>query len=321
MKRRPHKPVLSSTNMTTPITIVIPTCGAGSHLMSVLQGLVDQTDRDFEVIVVDNNPCARLSSSALRFKDLSAAVVHEPRNGLTHARNAGVASARGPYVAFLDDDAVPTSTWVQTLVKGLRYYGSAAVGGSVELTLPHEAPPWLGAAERALLSELLYAGRDIPVLGDDMYIVGANMCITREAFTKVGLFSPGFGRTATSLRSSEELEFTRRLQVAGQRVSFIASARVHHHIDAFRLTEHYFVSRAYWQGRSDALLEARWGRPTSFGQRDCSANLNALCGRLRDFAVEDNATARIRRRFALAREYGYCLQVALLRFRPPSPSP
>lgn len=289
--------------------------------MSVLQGLVDQTNRDFEVIVVDNNPCARLSSPTLQHEDLRAAVVHEPRNGLTHARNAGVASARGSCVAFLDDDAVPTSTWIESLVEGLRHYGSAAVGGSVELTLPHDAPPWLGAAERALLSELLYSGRDIPVLGDDLYIVGANMCITREAFTKVGLFSPRFGRTAKSLRSSEELEFTRRLQAAGERVSFVASARVHHHIDALRLTKRYFTSRAYWQGRSDALLEATWGRPASFGHRDWGANLKALCGRLRDLAVEDTATARIRRRFALAREYGYCLQVALLRFRLPSFSP
>jgi glucosyl-dolichyl phosphate glucuronosyltransferase len=306
--------------MMTGITIVIPTHGAGSHLMSVLSGLVDQTNRDFEVIVVDNNSCARLSCSTLRFKDLGAVVLHEPRNGLTHARNAGVACARGSCVAFLDDDAVPTSTWIQNLVDGLRRYGSAAVGGSVQLNLPCETPPWIGAAERALLSELLYSGRDIPVLGDDMYIVGANMCITRDAFDRVGFFAPGFGRTATSLRSSEELEFTRRLQVAGQRVSFIASARVHHHIDAYRLTEHYLLSRAYWQGRSDALLEARWGRPASFGHRGWGVNLMALCGRLRDFVFEDNAAARIRRRLSLAREYGYCLQVALLRFHPPSPS-
>src|ERR1039458_3768365 len=180
----------------TDITIVIPTCGAGSHLMSVLRGLFDQTNRDFEVIVVDNNPCVRLSCSTVRLKDLGAAVVHEPRNGLTHARNAGVACARGSSIAFLDDDGVPAPTWVESIVEGLRRYGSAAAGGSVQLTLPSEVPPWLGSAERALLSELSYAGCDIPVLADDMYIVGANMCITRAAFDKVGLFASGFGRTA-----------------------------------------------------------------------------------------------------------------------------
>jgi GT2 family glycosyltransferase len=302
--------------MTTAITIVIPTCGVGSHLMSVLRGLAGQKNRDFDVIVVDNNLSAQISCVTLRYKDLTAAVIREPRNGLTYARNAGVLLAKGSYIAFLDDDAVPSSTWVQNLLEGMRRYGSAAAGGSVVLDLPCEPPLWFGVNERALLSELLYSGNDIPVLAEDMYIVGANMCITRDAFDKVGLFDSGFGRTAKSLRSSEELEFTRRLQAAGQSVSFIASAHVHHKIDAFRLTEHYLISRAYWQGRSDALLESRWGRPASFGHRDWRANLRALSVRLRDLLVKGDACERIRCKFSLAREYGYCLQVALLRFRP-----
>jgi GT2 family glycosyltransferase len=303
-------------SMTTAITIVIPTCGGGSHLMSVLCGLAGQQNRDFDVIVVDNNVRAQISGSALRYKDLSAAVIREPRNGLTYARNAGVVRANAPYVAFLDDDAVPSSTWVENLLDGMRRYGSAAAGGSVILDLLEKPPLWFGVRERALLSELLYWGNDIPVLAEDMYIVGANMCITQDAFSKVGLFDSRFGRTAKSLRSSEDLEFTRRLQVAGQCVSFIASAHVHHKIDAFRLTEHYLISRAYWQGRSDALLESRWGRPASFGYRDWRANVKALSVRLRDFLVKRDASERIGCKLSLAREYGYCLQEALLRFRP-----
>jgi GT2 family glycosyltransferase len=302
--------------MTIGTTIVIPTCGPATSLVAVLTGLANQTIREFEVIVVDNNPSARLSGPSIRVEDLCAAVVHEPRNGLSHARNAGVACARGSVVAFLDDDGVPSAAWVQTLIEGMKGYGSAAAGGSVQLQLPFETPPWLGDAERALLSELIYSGIDIPILQEDMYIVGANMCVSREAFERVGLFSSSFGRTATSLRSSEELEFTRRLQVAGLQVSFIASAVVRHQIGPWRVTEEYLVSRAYWQGRSDALLEARWGRPASFGRRGWVANLRALYGRLREYLGEESAATRIRRRLSLAREYGYCLQVALLRLRP-----
>jgi GT2 family glycosyltransferase len=296
------------------ISVVIPTCGPATHLMSVLAGLAKQTNRNFDAMVVDNNPLPRWHSRFLQVDDLRVALVREPRNGLSHARNAGVANSGGSSVAFLDDDGVPAATWVQNLVDGLQRYGSAAVGGSVELKLPRETPVWLGGEERALLSELLYLGDDIPTLADDMYIVGANMCITREAFDLVGTFSSDFGRTSKSLRSSEELEFTRRLQTAGHRVSFIASARVYHQIDEFRLAERYFVSRSYWQGRSDALLEAKWGRPASFGNRDLGVNLKILLRRLRQCLFAVNGAERVRRRLRFAREYGYFLQAVLLRF-------
>jgi len=302
--------------MRNSVTVVIPTCGGGSHLRSVLQGLTRQTNRDFDVIVVDNNVLGQFNRPSIRCGNLSAAIVHEPRNGLTYARNTGVTHAAGSYVAFLDDDAVPSATWLQNLLEGMRRYGSAAAGGSVDLELSCEPPSWFGVKERALLSELLYSGNDIPVLAEDMYIVGANMCITRHAFDKVGLFSSGFGRTARSLRSSEELEFTRRLQTAGQPVSFIASAHVHHHIAPFRLTERYLLGRAYWQGRSDALLESRWGRPASFGYRDWRVNVRELSSRLLDFIVAGKNGSRIGPSLLLAREYGYCLQMALLRCRP-----
>jgi glucosyl-dolichyl phosphate glucuronosyltransferase len=302
--------------MTSDVTIVIPTCGRAPHLMSVLGGLAGQTKRDFEVLVVDNNKRPRFDKRTIQYKDLIAGIVSEPYNGLTYARNAGVVWSSSPYVAFLDDDAVPSSTWIENLLNGMREYGSAAAGGSVQLDLSCDPPPWFGVNERSLLSELLYLGKDIPVLPDDLYIVGANMCIKRDSFEKVGLFDHAFGRTATSLRSSEELEFTRRLQIADQPVSFIASARVYHQIDSFRLTKSYLLSRAYWQGRSDALLESRWGRPASFGNRDWRLNIRALLLRLWRFIATSNDSGRVAESFSLAREYGYCFQEALLRLRP-----
>lgn len=298
--------------MTPNATVVIPTFGDARHLEAVLGGLAKQNMRDFDVIVIDNNRHRSLSRALFATACIPAVLVHEPRNGLVHARNTGVRHATGRFIAFLDDDAVPTPTWLSELTSGLERYQSAVAGGSVTLHLGCDPPRWLGAAERTLLSELTYDGLDVPVLGDDMYIVGANMCIRRDAFDRFGLFSNGFGRTATSLRSSEELEFTRRLQSAGERISFVASAVVQHQIEPFRLTTRYMRSRSYWQGRSDALLEARWGRPESFGRRNWKMNVEALLLRLKAHVFERDSAARAASQFALAREFGYCLQAWLL---------
>ncbi|MBX7123275.1 MAG: glycosyltransferase [Opitutaceae bacterium] len=296
------------------VTVVIPTYGTGTCLNSVLRGLAAQDHRDFEVIVVDNNPRQQWNPS-LPGRHLSTSVVHEPRNGLQHARNAGVENARGLYVAFLDDDGVPLPTWLTRLVEGTRRYGAMAAGGSISLEFESDPPSWFGVHERALLSELTHPC-DVPAIADHMYIVGANMCIARRAFEKVGLFDARFDRTATSLRSSGELEFTRRLQSADERVSFIASAWVRHQIPGARLTKRYLLSRAYWQGRSDALLHSAWGRPAAFGHRDWRSNIKALYSRLRALLASSSYDDTIVRGFSLARELGYCFQTAILYGRP-----
>lgn len=290
--------------------MVIPTYGAGTHLLRVLDGLVAQQYRDFLVVVVDNNERPQWATR-LRGERLEVDVISEPRNGLQHARNAGVRAARGSYVAFLDDDGIPTPQWLGNLVEGTKRHGAMAGGGEVILEFASEPPTWMGTAERALLSELIHV-EDVPAIADDMYIVGANMCIDRRAFKTLGLFDPHFDRTARSLRSSGELEFTRRLQSHGDRVAFIASARVRHQIDPTRLTVRYFLSRAYWQGRSDALLEGRWGRPVAFGSRNWQVNIGALSSRAWSLARCQTPDEKVVRALSLARECGYCHQSALL---------
>lgn len=299
-------------NVTRRISVVIPTHGRGTYLPSVLSALDRQTRRDFEVLVVDNN--IRPVHSGLRADKRSwqLSVIHEPRNGLQHARNAGVSASRGAFIAFLDDDGVPASTWIEALVAGMERYDATAGGGTVRLKLLGPSPAWLGNEERALLSELRYQDRDIPRLPDDHYIAGANLCIRRKAFEELGLFDPAFDRTASSLRSSGELEYTRRLQEHGRTVSFIAPACVEHQIDVSRLSERYFYARAYWQGRSDALLETKWGRPASFGRRNASENVRALIGKALSSMRNGTPQTRFQNRLRLLREWGYCLQRFLL---------
>ena len=249
-------------------SIIIPTYGEATYLGKVLSGLANQSERDFETIIVNNNPYLKTNTHTLPQSDLELRIIHESRNGLSYARNAGIANSMGRFIAFLDDDGVPDYQWLANLITGIDRYHADMLGGTVRLILPKTEPSWFYPELRGLLSELIYDGEDIPDIGDDLYIVGANMCVSKAACQKVGGFSHYFDRTATTLRSSGELEYAKRLQRAGYRVSFIASAFVWHHISENRLQKKYFISRLYWQGRSDALLEMKWGRPAAFGRRD-----------------------------------------------------
>ncbi len=276
----------------------------------MLTALADQTRKDFDVVLVDNNADPRLCRLQERLQPFPLRVVHEPLVGLSRARNVAVAQARGEYVAFLDDDTVPERTWLAELHAGLHRHGASVAGGSIELGIQGEPPRWFNTDHRRLLAELLYDGHDIPAIPENQYICGGNMIARVRAFEAVGGFLESFGRVGSVLRSSEELEWCRRLQAAGLTVSFIASARVTHIIGVDRLKLSYFLKRGYWQGRSDALLECRHGRPVDFGPRSNRQNIEELIKRLRAVVVAGKASTRAGECIALLRELGYCIQYA-----------
>jgi glucosyl-dolichyl phosphate glucuronosyltransferase len=298
-------------------SVLIPSHGSASQLGQVLAALAEQTWKDFDVVLVDNNADPRLCGLQERLRPFPLRVVHEPLVGLSRARNVAVAHASGEYVAFLDDDTVPERSWLAELHAGLHRHSASVAGGSIGLGVQGEPPRWFNCDHRRLLAELLYDGHDIPSIQESQYICGGNMITSVRIFEAIGGFLESFGRVGSVLRSSEELEWCRRLQAAGLTVSFIASARVTHIIGFDRLRLSYFLKRGYWQGRSDALLECRHGRPMEFGPRSNRQNIEKLTKRLKSVVVGGEAGTRAGECIALFRELGYCIQYAQIsRFRP-----
>lgn len=293
-------------------SVVIPSHGRALYLQRVVDGLANQTMTDFEVILIDNNQHAQLGALNPGRLLERLQVVHEPRVGLSRAKNRGVAHARGEFVAFLDDDTVPEPSWLEMLLQGLSRHFAAVAGGAIELGIQGNTPGWLGMAHRQLLAELLWEGKDIPEIGRSRYICGGNMAASKRTFDVVGGFRESFGRVGGVLRSSEELEWCCRAQTAGFRITFVVSARVQHQVGPSRLTASYLLRRGFWQGRSDALLERRHGRPIEFGLRSNRRNVVELvkCGA--NLARARGGQARAAGLLALVRELGYCIQYAWL---------
>jgi GT2 family glycosyltransferase len=85
---------------------------------------------DFEVIVVDNRRVAGpVSIEGMK-------VVHEPRPGVSAARNRGLAVASGEIVAFTDDDVEVDPVWLLAIALRLRAHPEEA--GVTGLILPAE---------------------------------------------------------------------------------------------------------------------------------------------------------------------------------------
>jgi GT2 family glycosyltransferase len=99
------------------VSVVIPTLAADECLRECLDGLERQTRRDFEVAVVDNSGQGLARRWAA---GPSVRVIENSRNlGFGGAINQAIGATRAPFLATLNDDAVPHPRWLETLLSAL----------------------------------------------------------------------------------------------------------------------------------------------------------------------------------------------------------
>src|SRR5262249_33819758 len=103
------------------LSVVIATYNRSHLIRGALESVLRQQSSAgtaFEVLVVDNKSTdgtKRVVRSLMREHRGRLIYLFEPRQGVSHARNRGVAAARAPVVAFMDDDVRAEPNWVATI--------------------------------------------------------------------------------------------------------------------------------------------------------------------------------------------------------------
>jgi glycosyltransferase involved in cell wall biosynthesis len=85
------------------VSVIVPAYNAAATLPGALASIAAQTFRDFEIVVVDDGSTD--GTAALLERDYpELRYIHQANGGPARARNAGIAAARGAWLAFLDAD-------------------------------------------------------------------------------------------------------------------------------------------------------------------------------------------------------------------------
>jgi glycosyltransferase involved in cell wall biosynthesis len=193
------------------VSIICPTFNRAFLLRELLESLIAQEYRPFEVVVVDD--CSTDNTEAM-IKEYFAAHSYDQRvscvydmlrtrHGAQVARNRGVDLAQGDALMFVDSDDVIASDGLQTLARYLNGHAECSyVYGKVvqtdELLTPLEKVDSVGSPFRADLPE--------EVAGYHWHTMGA--LYRRECVSRVGKWNE-------ELTGSQDWEFQARVKICG----------------------------------------------------------------------------------------------------------
>jgi glycosyltransferase involved in cell wall biosynthesis len=242
------------------ISIVVCTYNRADVLGFCLDGFEAQSIEKgrFEVLVIDNN-CTDGTRELVQKRQTGnpwLRYIVETSQGLSHARNCGIEQAHSDLISFVDDDAIPHVDFVaETLLAFEKHPRAMCIGGKIKLQTEVPLPEWIvGRFDRYLG---YYDIGDEPVsLLDKEGPFGSNMTFKREAFSISGLFDTKLGRSKELVISNEDYALVEKLKISSASCMYWPKAVVTHIVPTSRMTRRWMFKRIYYQGVSDAYMEA-----------------------------------------------------------------
>ena len=239
------------------ISLVIATYNRAEQLMTTLVSVAAQSlaPEAWECVVVDNNSTdatrERVAAFGACHPELHIRYIFEREQGLSAARNAGIAASQGDIIAFVDDDERIVPDFLGAYVDLFDSHPEAmAAGGCIIAEYPTGRPRWMSRFTEQPIANPMNYGATVRVFPKDKIPGGGNMAFRREALVRVGIFDTSLGRTGKSLIGGEESDLFERMAAVGIRPYYVPRAVMYHIIPAEKLTREYFMRLCYNTGVS-----------------------------------------------------------------------
>lgn len=184
------------------ISLIIPAHNEEKYIGSCLESvLAHGAGRFAEIVVVDNASTDNTASIAAAYPGVR--VVRTEQKGLTHARQCGLESTTGEYVAFIDADCRMDNQWLPTVESHFAQHPQ-----TVSLT----GPVWYyDGSSMAGWSIVVLEWLSLPIayFAAGYLVIGGNFVARRDALEKIG----GFDTTIAFF--GEDADIAKRLSTVG----------------------------------------------------------------------------------------------------------
>jgi glycosyltransferase involved in cell wall biosynthesis len=214
-----------------------------SNLLSKLQNQVTEDQFTYSVVVVDNDFNKSAKDAVNEWKQKSAIQIDyhcEPEQNIALARNKAVENVKSNFIAFIDDDEFPETTWLLNLLKTLLKYDCAGVLGPVKPFFEVQPPQWI-IKGRICERPSFPTGT---ILKKHKETRTGNVLFSNVLFTGAAKpFNPEFGKTG-----GEDVDFFRRKMMEGFTFRWCDEAAVYEVVPPERLKKKYYIKRALLRG-------------------------------------------------------------------------
>jgi glycosyltransferase EpsH len=239
------------------VSIVVPVYHVAAYLPQCVESLLAQTFADFELILVDDggdDACPAMCD-AYAVRDSRVRVVHKKNGGLSDARNAGLAIARGTYIQFVDGDDYVEPQLLEACIRRFQETGA-------DMVIFDFAQTYTETGTREVMKNVfgqdrVYSLADTPVLLTSIANAAWNKMYRLSLFQKDhieypwGYYYEDLGTTYRLLRRAQKIAFLNRVLYDYRKdrpgsISTDFSIRVFHILDMVKLTlDDYKKAGAY----------------------------------------------------------------------------
>lgn len=103
--------------MTPDVTVVMPAFRAGATIGAAISGVLTQTHRNVELVVVDDGSDDDTAAIVAAHGDDRVRLVSQPNQGVAVARNTGIEHARADLIAFCDADDILLPSHIEAMLE------------------------------------------------------------------------------------------------------------------------------------------------------------------------------------------------------------
>ncbi|NJN81475.1 MAG: glycosyltransferase [Caldilineaceae bacterium] len=194
------------------ISVIICTHDRPQPLAAALETLAQQRIDlcQVEVIVVENSTSPASTERLVdNFQPLLANLrcLHEPRTGLSHARNRGWRAAQAAYVAYVDDDCKVPPQWLKVARQIIVERQPAIFGGPFFAYYDKPKALWYRDAYGSR-----HFGGSPRCLADNETLFGGNLFVNRTCLEALDGFAIDLGMSGRQIAYGEDTVFQQELR-------------------------------------------------------------------------------------------------------------
>jgi len=216
------------------VSVVIPVFNGEKTLKQCLNSVLNQTYKNYEVIIVDNSSTDRTKEIIKKFeqKDKKIKYFFESRRARGAARYKGEINSQGEIVLMTDSDCIVPDNWIEEMIKPITSKQCIAVQGMLKPAIRNYWTRQYQKEKERIIRDRL-TDRKIGLLDT------ANFAIKKDVLKEIGYSNPNI-----MVGHDTELEF--RLKNYNHNIMFKDIQVFHHHPNTMLKTGGKFFERGKW---------------------------------------------------------------------------